>query len=279
MRHQPEILQILQMLDILRSRRGAKTLIRDLLREDYGGKIPPHTGAGIFGSCIASLVDTGYIEIFDQSGVDITEQIKKIGDASDWSLHRGYEVADFLAHRETDISVLLTNKLGELQSLFGISLSRLLEEQNYASMLIQPMFGKPSDRLRADIFVLMPFHESFSPVYDDHITKVCKSQGFTAKRADDIFGSSNIIDDIWQLIANSKIIVADCTGKNPNVFYELGIAHTLGKNVIIITQSPDDIPFDIRHIRYIKYEYTPRSMKAFEASLGDFIREVSKQNG
>ena len=59
MRHQPEILQILQMLDILRSRRGAKTLIRDLLREDYGGKIPPHTGAGIVGSCIASFGGLG----------------------------------------------------------------------------------------------------------------------------------------------------------------------------------------------------------------------------
>jgi len=265
----------LQMLDTLRGSSGSKALISDLLNE-YGGKIPSHTGAGVFGSCIAALIDTGYIKIFDKSGADITDQIKNIGELSDWSLHRGYSIASFLSDRETEYSAVLTNKLGEIQSLFGLSLSKLLKEQKYDSMLIHPIFGKPEGRLTTDVFVLMPFHESFSPIFDDHITKTCKSVGLTTKRADDIFGSSKIIDDIWELIANSKIIVADCTGKNPNVFYELGIAHTLGKNVIIITQTPDDIPFDIKHIRYIKYGYTPRGMKAFEASLKEFIQEASK---
>jgi hypothetical protein len=55
------------------------------------------------------------------------------------------------------------------------------------------------------------------------------------------------------LIAQAKVVVCDCTGKNPNVFYEIGIAHTLGKDVILITQSKDDIPFDLRHLRYVEY--------------------------
>jgi hypothetical protein len=75
------------------------------------------------------------------------------------------------------------------------------------------------------------------------------------------------MQDIWNAIAASKIIIADCTGKNPNVFYEIGIAHTLGRPVILITQNPEDVPFDVRHFRYIRYELTPRGMKAFEKTL------------
>ncbi len=48
-------------------------------------------------------------------------------------------------------------------------------------------------------------------------------------------------------------MICDCTGKNPNVFYEAGIAHTLGKEVILITQSASDVPFDLRHLRYVSY--------------------------
>jgi hypothetical protein len=48
-------------------------------------------------------------------------------------------------------------------------------------------------------------------------------------------------------------VVCDCTARNPNVFYEAGIAHTLGREVILITQSEHDIPFDLRHLRYIRY--------------------------
>jgi hypothetical protein len=62
-----------------------------------------------------------------------------------------------------------------------------------------------------------------------------------------------IIQDVVSLIDRSRIVVCDCTGRNPNVFYEAGIAHTLGREVILITQSANDIPFDLRHLRYIPY--------------------------
>ncbi|MCZ8036518.1 MAG: hypothetical protein O9288_17470, partial [Novosphingobium sp.] len=60
-------------------------------------------------------------------------------------------------------------------------------------------------------------------------------------------------DDGHSLIFRSFIVVCDFTRKNPNVFYEAGIAHTLGKHVIPITQSLDDIPFDLRHHRHLTY--------------------------
>ena len=84
------------------------------------------------------------------------------------------------------------------------------------------------------------------------------------------------MNDIWSLINNADIIICDCTGKNPNVFYELGLAHAIGKNVICITQNTEDIPFDIKHIRYIKYEYNPRGMTKFEKTLGQYIASINK---
>jgi hypothetical protein len=52
--------------------------------------------------------------------------------------------------------------------------------------------------------------------------------GITSTRADDFFAANSIISDVWNAITDAKVLVADCTGRNPNVFYELGIAHTLG---------------------------------------------------
>ena len=62
-----------------------------------------------------------------------------------------------------------------------------------------------------------------------------------------------IIQDVVSLIDKSRVVICDCTGRNANVFYEIGIAHTLGREVILITQNEADIPFDLRHLRYVKY--------------------------
>src|SRR5215471_6685159 len=97
----------------------------------------------------------------------------------------------------------------------------------------------------------MPFSSELRPVYDDHIKNVMQEVNLECNRADDIFSNGVIIEEVWKNINEARIIIADLTGKNPNVFYEVGIAHTLGKEVILITQSIDDIPFDLRHLRCI----------------------------
>ena len=120
---------------------------------------------------------------------------------------------------------------------------------------------------QSDIFVIMPFADEFTPIYEDHLTSVANSLGYSIKRGDNFFSKRSIMADVWSAIVNSKLVIADCTGRNPNVFYELGIAHTLDKPVIMITQNMDDIPFDVRHLRAISYEYTPRGMSDLEKSL------------
>jgi hypothetical protein len=75
------------------------------------------------------------------------------------------------------------------------------------------------------------------------------------------------MDDIRTSIELADLIVADLTGKNANVFYEVGICHALEKSVLLLAQSMDDVPFDLRHRRVLLYSYTPRGCKRLESSL------------
>ena len=116
------------------------------------------------------------------------------------------------------------------------------------------------------ISVMMPFDIAMSSVYKA-IQSAAKATGFVCKRADDIWDDSTVIQDVFSLIFESYIVVCDFSGRNPNVFYEAGIAHTLGKHVVPITQNPDDIPFDLRHDRYARYLNNSEGRKALETDL------------
>ncbi len=167
-----------------------------------------------------------------------------------------------------------------IQNVFNISLSEMAAVDPAKSMFVQPLFERPhqlpKDR-QFDLFVLMPFSSDLKEMYEDHIKNVALSLNLEIARADDFFSASAVMQDVWNGICNSRLIIADCTGRNPNVFYEIGLAHTVGKRVILIAQSIEDVPFDLRHIRYISYEYSPHGMKKFEVDLANTIRtELSK---
>jgi len=105
---------------------------------------------------------------------------------------------------------------------------------------------------RTLVSVMMPFDAGFNPVYQS-IQLAAVNVGLRCRRADDIWENPAIIQDVVSLIDRSRLVICDCTGRNPNVFYEAGIAHTLGREVILITQVDQDIPFDLRHLRYVRY--------------------------
>ena len=102
------------------------------------------------------------------------------------------------------------------------------------------------------VSVMMPFAPEFNAVYQA-IQEAVTAIGLRPRRADDIWENPAIIQDVVSLIDRSALVICDCTGRNPNVFYEAGIAHTLGREVILITQADTDIPFDLRHLRYVRY--------------------------
>ena len=102
------------------------------------------------------------------------------------------------------------------------------------------------------VAAMMPFGADFGPVHNT-IKAAAEKVGLICRRADDIWENPEVIQDVVSLIDHANVVVCDCTGRNPNVFYETGIAHTLGREVILITQSETDIPFDLRHLRYVRY--------------------------
>ena len=102
------------------------------------------------------------------------------------------------------------------------------------------------------VAVMMPFEADLKPVYKA-IKAAATARSLKCQRVDDIWQHSTVIQDIFSLIFRANIVICDFTGKNPNVFYECGIAHTLGKHVVPIAQHDSDVPFDLRHHRYLRY--------------------------
>jgi hypothetical protein len=178
-------------------------------------------------------------------------------------------------HSAIQGEIAVTAAWQQIQQALGISLSQLAELDPDVDIIARPMFGRPEDASRKrDVFVLMPFVEGLRPMYEDHIKSVCSTLDLTVARADDFFSADSVMADVWAGIFLARALVADCTGRNPNVFYEIGLAHVLGKPVVLLTQNADDVPFDLRHIRVIKYTFTPSGMADFEQALSRTLRDV-----
>lgn len=106
-------------------------------------------------------------------------------------------------------------------------------------------------------FVMMPFASPIGSYYEKVYDPAIRKAGLTPLRADnEIFGTGKIIEQIWSGINKSRVLVAELTNRNPNVFYELGLAHALQKPVVLVASSEQDVPFDLRHIRVIYYDMT-----------------------
>lgn len=117
------------------------------------------------------------------------------------------------------------------------------------------LFPAPTGRVSLrSCFVLMPFAPKFNPIYARIKALLRDACGVECMRADEIFGSHPITLEIWNSLNEARFLIADLTGRNPNVFYELGLAHALAKNVLLLTQNMADVPFDVNHIRTIKYD-------------------------
>lgn len=121
-------------------------------------------------------------------------------------------------------------------------------------LIIRPeVFNIPRGSINENqVAVMMPFASEFGNTYEA-IKKACKAVGLRAVRADDIWSNSTFIQDIFELIFCSRIVIVDFSTRNPNVMYETGIAHTLGRHVVPITRRIEDVPSDLQHHRALVY--------------------------
>lgn len=128
-----------------------------------------------------------------------------------------------------------------------------IENDSRIKTLGKGVVVNPSD----SCFVMQPFSPPLGTYYSSIYKPAIEKAGLKAVRADaDLFGTGKIIDQVWRGISEAKVLVAELTSRNPNVFYELGLAHALNKPVVLISASEDDVPFDLRHIRVIYYDNT-----------------------
>jgi hypothetical protein len=127
------------------------------------------------------------------------------------------------------------------------------------------------------VSVMMPFHPNFDAVYST-LQRLATSVGLRCRRADDIWENPAVIQDVVTLIDRSNVVVCDCTGRNPNVFYEIGIAHALGREVILITQAESDIPFDLRHLRFVQYLNNGEGLSALSARLQPRLSDIAQRD-
>jgi hypothetical protein len=111
------------------------------------------------------------------------------------------------------------------------------------------------------VFVIMPFDPEWSDVYDLGIKPACIAAGARCERVDEQMFLENILDRIYGQIEKADFIVAEMTGRNPNVFYEAGYARGVRKPTILLTQQVEDIPFDLRHYPHIVYGNSITTLK------------------
>jgi hypothetical protein len=116
-------------------------------------------------------------------------------------------------------------------------------------------------------FVMMPFGVWMDSYYREIYVPAIKEAGLEPIRADELFSTGSVIEQIWEQISRAKVLLADLTGKNANVFYELGLAHAAQKPVVFTTGELEDVPFDLRHLRVAVYDVR-------DPSWGDKLRST-----
>jgi hypothetical protein len=134
--------------------------------------------------------------------------------------------------------------------------------------------------LEQSCFVIMPFNPLFKLQYDRVIRPSIDESGLRCVRGDEIYSKPRIVDDIWKSLRASRLVIAELTGKNPNVFYEVGLAQAIGKPVIILTRDENDVPFDLKSLRYLFYDVqNPNWGEDLKSQLKLMIAGVLKEEG
>ena len=116
-------------------------------------------------------------------------------------------------------------------------------------------------------FVIMPFDDQLDTIFYDGIKPIVEELGFHCKRADQHFASTPRMFEIFDDIKKARVVIADVTDSNPNVFYELGISHALKRHVVLLKRSGCKVPFDLHGIRHFEYENSFTGLK----QLREFI--------
>lgn len=159
-----------------------------------------------------------------------------------------------------------------------VDLTEMMGGTPYCLVRLTPAGRAAVEEPSVDIdfcFVVMPFESAFDDLYEQAIRPAAEDVGMTCARADKVRDNRTVVDKIKRSIQRAGIIVANMTGNNPNVFYEIGYAHGLGKECILITQTKsEEVPFDLRHLEHIRYVVGEQGLANLRSALKDMILGV-----
>jgi len=132
-----------------------------------------------------------------------------------------------------------------------------------------------------DAFVIMPFSSTatcsakqWTEIYENLFRPAVEECGYSCERAKSKTGS--LIKSIIEKLRTSRIVLADITDRNPNVFYELGVRHSLSKRTIIMAQGIEHVPSDLRGYWFIDYENTLGGVTPFKKEIRRLFDEIQE---
>jgi hypothetical protein len=181
-------------------------------------------------------------------------------------------------------AALSSTGLGTVLDTFRDSGARL--KQDVLFLGPERLFDPPKDRTsRRNIscFIVMPFGQEWSVDVHRILASACDALNVRAVRGDDLFTPTDFLEDIWQGINAADFVIADISGRNPNVLYELGIAHTLAKPVLILAKQATDIPVDLATRRIILYgqsesDWREDLAQKISAAVAGIVRDYGLAN-
>lgn len=251
--------------------------------------------AGIYGAtslsaCYADQVSTIYMfcgdrsslrrpDCLNESAVDIVELRRRLGLKFQPSTHKSNVIGGKQVRRRMDLNLLdiayVNARMQRNEAIYVLhnATDRLDHTVTEFHSIRRRRASTFPQKQALECFVLMPFQDELNPVYDDHIVPVVQKLGLTCTRADKVCSTQAVVQDVFDAIKRASVVISDLTQSNPNVFYETGLCHALNKDVILITRD-SEVPFDLQHLRHIRYVFDPRGMKDFENTLQKTVQGI-----
>lgn len=188
-------------------------------------------------------------------------------DIGEWELNRTHWAVKDVDLLEELMKAGLFSEVQIQKSFFAAKPAR--DANDEIQIHVSPtVFKVPAGGVEGDLVAVMrPFKAEFTPV-QQKLEETCNALGLRCLDVNQVWNESEIIQDIFSLIYHARAVICDFSERNPNVFYEAGIAHTLGKPVIPIVQDGDHIPFDLKHHRYVEYESTKDGLDELSKKVG-----------
>ena len=157
--------------------------------------------------------------------------------------------------------------------------------RNYIRAVIDDLQRLKNELPKKRCFVIMPFSDTASckkdqwtEIFNATIKKVVEDPRYNYECFRACLDIGNVVKDILKNLNKADVVIADLTDRNPNVFYELGVRHALRDMTILITQSMDHVPFDLRHYALVEYDWTTENgRKEFKTRIHRILDLVEKE--